>query len=86
LYFPELLEELNLKIHQLDKDMEFEIAELMRDKRNSSSYYYNYYDELIEYTKYNFAHIKRGIFIGYAIDPDSIDKNCFREEGHDDVE
>jgi hypothetical protein len=86
LYFPSLLPELNSKIRQLDSDMELEIAELLREKRNSNTYYHNYYDELIEYTEYNFAHLKRAIFIGYAIDPDSIDKVCFREDGHDIVD
>jgi hypothetical protein len=86
LYFPELLQELNTKIRQLDYDMELEISELLREKNKVHTSYHNYYDELIQYTEFNFAHLKRAIFIGYAKDPDSIDKVCFREDGHDIVE
>jgi len=86
LYFPELLPELNEKIRQLDHDMVVELADLHREKRNANTYYHNYYDEMIQYTEFNFSHLKRAIFIGYAKDPDSIDKFCFRADGHDIVE
>jgi hypothetical protein len=86
LYFPSLLKELNEKIRQIDHDMELEIAELLREKKNANTYYHNYYDDMISHTEYNFAHLKRAIFMGYAKDPDSIDKVCFREDGHDMVE